>query len=289
MIINDFSFKIGVDEFDVECDIYFLTHCHQDHMKGFPKQWNSEKPLILSKISRDILISRKYTLNQNIITVLPGDELLLENAGIKVTTLDANHCIGSLIFVLESEDKKVIYTGDFKYCPTNHKEIEKFKKVHKLYIDTTYNHPDYIFPQQETAINEIIRIIRKNNNKQIYIGVYEIGKEKILLKIYELFGKPFYVPLKKYRLYNDIGLGKIVTRNKESTKFCAYSRIYLEGKYFKPVNNSVVIIPTGWSIDNANKNNYYYVPYSEHCDFIELNSFIELINPKEIVSICDYF
>ena len=99
MVFKDFGCTIAVDEFNVESDYYFLTHCHYDHMKGFPKDWDRSKPLIMSNISRDVLVSRGYKLNEFIVTVDAGGSLDFKECGFSVKFFDANHCIGSLIYV----------------------------------------------------------------------------------------------------------------------------------------------------------------------------------------------
>ena len=288
MIFSDYGFKIAVDYFIENCEVYFLTHAHFDHMKGFPKIWNRKKPLVLSQITRDILTAKGYKLSEFVITPEIGETLHFNDFDFKVTCLDANHCIGSMIFAFEKNGKKIIHTGDFKFDEGMKEHIKKFKNPDKLYLDTTYNHPDYIFPSQDDTIEKIIKIIRDTGKKEIFIGVYEIGKDKLLLSIYEIFGEPFYVPDKKYKVYKHIGLEKVVTREKDKTRFRAFSRQYLEGKYFRKPDDAIVIIPTGWSVNKKNKNGYFYIPYSEHCDYIELRNFLKFINAKNIISIIEY-
>ncbi|MFC1724391.1 hypothetical protein ACFL4T_02100 [candidate division KSB1 bacterium] len=288
MVFEDFGCRIAVDEFNVESDYYFLTHCHYDHMKGFPKNWDRNKPLILSNISRDVLVSRGYNLNEFNVAVDAGESLDFTEHDFSVQFIDANHCIGSLIYVFFNNRKKIIHTGDFRFNDTIKNDIKSYRNPDKLYLDTTYNHPNYVFPSQEETISEVIKILRNSDNKEIFLGVYEIGKDKLLMSVYEIFGEPFYVSAPKFKIYKNIGLEKLVTKDKESTRFRAYSRQYMEGKYFRKPEDSVVIIPTGWAIDKMKNGKFHYVPYSEHCDFIELNNFIEFVKPEKIVSICEF-
>jgi hypothetical protein len=127
-------------------------------------------------------------------------------------------------------------------------------------------------------------------DKEVFLAVYSIGKTKLLAEVVRKFGMPVYVTDKVMRLYRAMGLADLVTRDAGVTNLRAYSRGYYD-RYFpwkhrRFRSTHAVIIPTGWAVDVRHcPNGYFYVPYSEHCDYRELCEFRELLRAKKTVPI----
>jgi hypothetical protein len=88
----------------------------------------------------------------------------------------------------------------------------------------------------------------------------------------------------EFRLYKTLELDYLATTDRESTRFRAHAMGYF-GKYFKvdPATR-LVIVPTGWAVDRRyGKEGFFFVPYSEHCDYDELCEFIGLVKARDVI------
>jgi len=282
---------VRVDEFGVGGRAYFLTHLHYDHMAGLARDWK-HGPLYCSALTAGLLRERFGLDGELVHLIEPGESVVLGLGPdeVSVKAIEANHCPGALMFHFEWPGGNLLYTGDFRLSDDIRGEARKLAGVDLAYIDTTYDHPRYVFPPQGVSIEQVLRLVAHHMDKEVFLAVYSIGKTKLLRAAVERFGVPVYVTAEVMGLYQAMGLAELVTRDAGVTNLRAYSRGYYD-RYFpfrhrRYRSTHVVIIPTGWAIDAGdNPNGYLYVPYSEHCDYRELCEFRELLRPKKTVPI----
>ncbi len=283
---------IRIDEFSRGGAAYFLTHFHGDHTDGLKKGW-SHGPVFCSRLTAKLLDAR-FGLNGGVVEALdPGESrrVKLARGECVVTALDANHCPGALMFHIEKGGRRALYTGDFRLNDSVRADAERLKGVDLACVDHTYDDPRYEFPTQEEAIASVVDLVGEHLDKEVFLAVYQIGKTKILRALVEKFGRPVYVSDGVAKLYDAMGYGDIVTRDKDATNLRGYARGYyfeyfpFRHRRFRATH--AVIIPTGWAVEEADKcpHGYFYVPYSEHCCFSELEEFKSLLQPKKIVEI----
>jgi DNA cross-link repair 1A protein len=160
---------------------------------------------------------------------------LNETRTITVTLLPANHCPGSVMFLFEmkhessdTQTKYILHTGDFRCDETilSHDFLAPYRRDSTLssskwldivYLDTTYNSPEWCFPSQKDILDQCCAymkrlIIAENNRKLspfqylIMIGSYTIGKERIAIRLAEsLQCKIYCAPFKQsiFECYTD--------------------------------------------------------------------------------------
>jgi DNA cross-link repair 1A protein len=91
------------------------------------------------------------------------------DASVRVTLIEANHCPGSTMMLFELPNRtRVLHTGDFRWSRaameksrTMRQLIADAKAGHPIdvcYLDTTYLAPQYTFPSQEQAIEEVVEV-----------------------------------------------------------------------------------------------------------------------------------
>lgn len=288
--------KIVVDRFNVKASLYLLTHAHTDHMRGLRKGW-SKGPILCSEETGRV-IQALYGVPKSLIpTIAPGEEIKVFGAVIKA--YDANHCPGALMFRVEREEegndkgKVEVYTGDFRLNDSMRGILHEFEGADVCYLDMTYNNPCFMFPPQSHAIQQVIEVLETCEGKDSFIGIYNIGKNKVVKAVSKHFGVPVYVPERTYRVYQALDMGEIVTKNMEDTCISAYSRGFLEkpkvdSPLFYKISMGYTVIPTGWACimkpRNRRGRRIEYVAYSEHNDYYELQEFIKTIKPKKIVN-----
>jgi DNA cross-link repair 1A protein len=279
--------KISVDDFTKNgASLYALTHYHSDHRRGLRN--SDTRPVLCSTITGNLLTGLNNIPDCNITAIDPEEEITLPEK-ITIKAFDANHCPGALMFLFKVKNRKYLHTGDFRYCTLHDSYPELFKDIDTLFIDSTYKseNGDYNHPPQDTAIEEIIDLIKNNVDKTIYLGLYQIGKNKIIQAIHDRLGIRTYVNKERSRIYSLIGMDESITTNPDESRVKGYSMGYFY-QYFKMrypdhKKDSIVIIPSGWSGGRKNRDGFYYIPYSEHNSSEELKQFIEKVKPLRVV------
>lgn len=144
--------NVSVDRFtesNWQSNVFFLSHCHMDHMVGLNTITPDQQlpgPLYLSEVSQ-IIIRRRYPAIKDLIPLRLGGKLnawvivfvlymrykyivdciyftkietipVTVDADkcdrISVTAIPAGHCPGSIMLLFEKDDIRILYTGDFR-------------------------------------------------------------------------------------------------------------------------------------------------------------------------------
>jgi len=279
--------RVQVDSFKRGSHAYFLTHFHSDHMANLRAGW-SRGPLYASSLTCRLLKAAKKADPTVLREIEPGQTIEIESLfPIKVTAFDANHCPGAVMFVFDTPEGRYLHTGDFRYDAELHAPLAELAPFKIAYVDATYAAPNYVFPPQKEIISYVVELARRNLHKELYLGLYTVGKTRIVEALVNRFGRPFYVTRHILNAYKAMGLGHLVTGDRHATSFFGYNLGYFS-TYFKMANpdyrrRSLVIIPTGWAVDYAPEEGYHYVPYSEHCDWRERRAFLKMIRARRVV------
>ncbi|EFJ29905.1 hypothetical protein SELMODRAFT_409901 [Selaginella moellendorffii] len=103
--------------------------------------------------------------------------------------LSADWCRGPLYC---SQFGCVLHTGDFRWnndrCTLEERkealrEAIGGAQVDFLYLDNTFCNPLFSFPSRNAAATRVIELIRGHPEKDIVIGIDNLGKEELLLSI----------------------------------------------------------------------------------------------------------
>ncbi|AGO12721.1 AaceriADR250Cp [[Ashbya] aceris (nom. inval.)] len=217
---------------DPTVDAYFLSHFHADHYQGLSPSWK-QGPLYCSAITARLAV-HKFKIAQDMVTVLyPGIPHNISSV-LRCIPLDANHCPGALILLFEELDERghvhrsILHTGDFRATTSMVTELLHItgeRPIDMVYLDTTYLHPYYHFPLQESVITttadfaakvsevglkayfadkqkSILTFARQRKTpkhsiqfRYLYlIGSYSIGKERLAVAIAERLRTKLYIP-----------------------------------------------------------------------------------------------
>ncbi|KAH3661617.1 hypothetical protein OGAPHI_006466 [Ogataea philodendri] len=259
---------------------YLLTHFHSDHYGGLTKNWDNGKTIIVTPITYNLLVF-KFKIDPSLL--LPVDynqTITVPHTQIKVTCLDANHCPGSGIFVLESPGCKYLHCGD---CRINRQMLESLLEIghfNKIYLDTTYLDPLYNFPKQEYVIDQLCQLLKskmetfkfsqqrvidyftkgKPQRFLVVIGTYLIGKERLAIGLAKALGSKIYCQKEKKDVLNQFGwpdLDELLeTEHPENCQvhLVALPKLnkdflmeYLK-TYSKHFKAAIGVRPTGWSL-----------------------------------------
>lgn len=282
MLIIKQPFRLEADNFVHPANYYLLSHFHEDHMRGLKRKFK-KGGIICSPITAKLLAYRFYIPEKHMLT-MESDETR-EIQGVRITALDANHCPGALLFIVETEYEKNVYTGDFRYNSAMAERAHLFRNVDTLFFDNTYEGTKATLPTQEHAIERVLRAIEANPDKTVIIALYTLGKNKIIRAVYKRLGKKVYVPKDKAIYFELVGDGACITTEKDETNVYGYSRYYLE-RYHRAKGEELILMTTGFSNVPAYQRmfpNFEYIPYSEHSSYEELTAFIEMVRARRMV------
>ncbi|XP_055315126.1 protein artemis-like isoform X1 [Sitodiplosis mosellana] len=321
---------VSIDRFtqlNFRSKAFFLSHCHTDHMIGL-NEINSEVQLpgslYLSEISK-VIVQRRYPAVKNLVILKIGeatpisfaisecDEIDQSIGRTSVTAIPAGHCPGSVMFLFEQGNKRILYTGDFRLYREDIEGIIALKKFHEninldcLYLDSTFLSLDYAyFPKQRESINTIIELTEKwleaNPKNIVYIRPpANYGYEFLLVQLSQYFKVKIHVTNATFKDY--VYIPDIDTYISNNPYHCG--RIHLcpsgnanQWKLRKSLclpkldeRHICIIRPTAmkWRKLAANDIHYeshaevpnsYSVCYSNHSSHDEIKFLIQYLRPK---------
>ncbi len=142
------------------------------------------------------LLVDKFQLAESMIsTVEIGESLVLylddaESVMACVTALPANHCPGACMFMFEGDFGRILHTGDFRFHPAllDHPLLSPSRgPIDLLYLDTTYNQERCVLPSREHAFAEICAVIDAHPEHDVVLGIDNLGKEELLIRLAHRF------------------------------------------------------------------------------------------------------
>ena len=115
---------------------------------------------------------------------------------LSVTTLQAGHCPGSVMFVFDGYNGTVLYTGDFRLYPGQSAVLPKLpRNVKTVYLDTTFCFPGADkFPKREEAIKSLCTMVsqwtRKNPAAPVFVSTKtRLGYEAVFVELQKALDK----------------------------------------------------------------------------------------------------
>lgn len=311
--------EISVDRFDgenVTSTVYFLSHCHADHMRGLD-DWSFHKSLVYrpdvfmyaSQISIRILKGLYPPIETKLKELPLGVSTLIKlpfttNKCITVTLLPAGHCPGSVMFLFELEEKTVLYTGDYRVGINDLKKysafysLGKLKTISRLYLDTTFCKASFSkLPLRQESLQNIYKIVKewiklsKKHIIEISLSA-RYGSEYLFLELAKHFNMPIHVSLETYKTYKYIPeMDKAVTVKGTETQIHAGCGGNMKRSCAQDNSLIRVIIPSTlwWENYDFSKGSMtvtekgdYRVCYSCHASYEEIKQFILFLQPKAI-------
>ncbi len=291
---DEFPFRRS-DRRKTSSGYFFLSHAHSDHTSGLKSSLSDPDATIVCSKETAAVIKVLYGIPQEkCLVIRPNQSLDFDN--FIVHALDANHCLGSMIFVIESkEGLKEVYTGDFRLGPPIFDELSLIRGADHLWVDYTYGtDPIFRFPSREEIISEIVSFILAENypERDVWIAAYQIGKELLLRTISEALKVKIWASDLKVKIYKEIGGEWDIFTNDIDSGVYVGSRRMVEGLHGINKQNQTKMLdalrisPTGWSAHLRQKRlDVHFFPYSDHCSYSEVHNFVELATAKRITKI----
>ncbi|KAK0179567.1 hypothetical protein PV327_005308 [Microctonus hyperodae] len=322
---------ISVDRFNGDnfnSAVFFLSHCHTDHMQGLDLQFfqrihDKHQYLYCTPISKAILINM-FKLNDNLVNTIrtiDGCSPIIINYNqdskilyLTVTCIPAGHCPGSIGFLFENEQYRILYTGDFRFDIDDLSKIKPLhtnvqdkiipKKFDTIYLDTTFFNSEFRYlPSRQKALREICKIVDNwisQNEKNIVVleCSANYGPEHLFIELSKALGIRIHVKDKVFNSYTIIPeLANCISDNPRESKIhaCMGKLNFRSGMYCRSDVEPefiLTVVPSTlrWRNKNVSKcifewdenSRRFYVCYSCHSSHDELEAFIKYFSPDKL-------
>jgi len=293
---------------------YLLSHFHYDHYIGLTKHWTHH--IVCSSITKR-MATTFLGVKAELITVLdPGDTRVV--GGCEVTAVDANHCPGSVMFVIRlSSGVTLLHVGDCRACHRMEEEPVFWNtRIDKIYLDTTYCKPEYDFPSQEDVImrtvDMVVEFVTEKPDTLVMVGAYTVGKERIFKAIAAGLEAKVWGDKKRRRTWTCLDdqeiLGRVVDDRKKAQVQVIMNQLVCWPKLGSEMDkvggrwsHVLGVKPTGWAhsrgqgqedslasiqIITRGHVSLLEVPYSEHSSYSELKRLVQFLrigSEKDII------
>lgn len=212
-----------------------------------------------------------------------------------ITLLPAGHILGSALVLLEHrEHGTLLYTGDFKLRGGRAAESCVVRPADVLITETTFGLPRYVMPpapETEAAIVEFCRSALAEGATPVLLA-YALGKSQELLRLLDSVGLPAALhphAARFARLFAELGEQMPGYRLLDTQGHRGHVVIAPAGDArLDWINPKRVAAVTGWALDPRTRFQYgcdAAFPLSDHSDFAELLSFVDLVRPRTVYTV----
>ncbi|MHA1668401.1 MAG: hypothetical protein ACTSUR_07060 [Candidatus Heimdallarchaeaceae archaeon] len=303
------SLRIKGESWEITCDstnskyhpLIFYSHAHSDHIpRKIPKTnilCSSITKLLVENLisnSEESSYFEKFNLNH-----------------VEFKQISSGHIIGSTALIIETENEKVVYTGDVSIRQKGFLEPFKPEKCDTLVIESTFGSPEFEFPEHRKTIKETKELIDDYLSKgtPIVLMGYALGKAQLLYHEFSNLSETKILHGANFRI------NQIFHKNEiEGAISCLSYQEAKEKGILEKENNWMMFSPlksgrdplyshlkkkygvklfafSGWCLLPEYKYRMavdHAITISDHADFKELVEIVEKSSPEHIYTIYGY-
>jgi Cft2 family RNA processing exonuclease len=264
-----------------------VSHAHADHVQHHDHVFTSVPTAAMMRL-RGVTRCRFHTLPY-------GRPLEVDRA--RVTLYPAGHILGSAQVLVEWEETRLLYSGDFKLRPGRSAEPTEVPAADVVIMETTFGRPRYRFPETETVIEEIRQFCRKALDEDCapVLFCYSLGKGQEVLACLEGADFPIYLQSSHWdmaALYRDLGVSlppfqKFQPGQKlDGVLLCASG--CRRAQWFGSLRRLRTAYISGWAIDRNACHRFgtdAAFPLSDHADYDDLLEYVRLTGAERIYTV----
>ena len=193
--------------------------------------------------AKGILETRKqhYRHLRNLLKPIPLNaptEIELQpGRSIRVTLLDANHCAGAVMFLIEDPVRAILYTGDVRSEPWFVNALIRnpvlipyahgLSRLDKLYLDTTFATRDDFnrcFPTKADGLKELLeKVMRYPKDTVFHFHAWTPGYEEVWIALATALRSQVHVDQYKMELYRSLApASNSVSPSSEGHVLCGF-------------------------------------------------------------------
>jgi ATP-dependent DNA ligase/Cft2 family RNA processing exonuclease len=215
-----------------------------------------------------------------------------------ITLHPAGHIFGSAQSLLEHADHgRLLYTGDFKLRRGLSAEPCATPGTDLLIMETTFGRPHYVFPPTEQVLRDIAHFCHEtiaNGEVPVLFG-YSLGKSQELLSGLAAAQLPVMLHPQTHKLtlvYERCGISFPPHREFDAAEVAGHVVICppqsRDSAFVRRIPRARTAVITGWAIDPGAIYRYQCdaaFPLSDHADFPDLLRYVELVQPKRVLTL----
>ena len=203
-------------------------------LEKYPHRMNFAKGILESR-------TQTYKHLRTILKTIPLDTPttieLRPGYEIRVTLLDANHCVGAVMFLIEGQGNAILYTGDIRSEPwwvnrlTQNPVLLPYanciKKLNCMYLDTTFaSKSDRYreFPSKAEGLRELVKkIFQYPAGTVFYIEAWTFGYENVWIALAALLNCKIHLDRYRWEIYSSLAKTAAGTPEcPEATQLCGF-------------------------------------------------------------------
>lgn len=267
----------------------FVSHAHFDHLAR-------HREIICTEGTARLMRARMPSARRE--HILPFERTEPLTADTAVTLYSAGHIHGSAQIILEHADRgRLLYTGDFKLRPGLSTETCATPPADVLIMETTYGRSHYVLPPTEGVLRDILDFCRRalDDGATPVLFSYSLGKTQEVLSSLTGAGLPVMLhkqAVRLTRIYEESGIKFPIYREFDAAEAAGHVVItppHAPGSSpLKSIPKPRTAMITGWALDPGARFRYRCdaaFPLSDHADFADLLRFVELVNPKKVLTV----
>jgi len=263
----------------------FVSHAHSDHCA------NHEKILATPET---IIFFRKRFKRVKSHAVPMGQRTRVGNTDLEL--FPSGHILGASQIMLHHEDRRIVYTGDFKMKPSLTAPPIEVKRCDVLIMETTYGRPEYVFPDREVSVDLTIKFIesaRASGLTPMILG-YSLGKAQEALRIVGDAGYEASLHRSVYEmavLYEKCGVKfgpfDLFDFNSYKDKVLIAPPGWRRNPEMKGLRRVKSCMLTGWGVGNIPRwmSADATIPLSDHADYNDLVRYVDEAQPSKVITI----
>lgn len=145
----------------------FLTHAHRDHLVGAGADIDGGGTVYATRLTLHLALRHFPQLGSwEFVEMEVGRTVVLDDptGAFSVTTYDANHCPGAVMFLFEGQFGTILHTGDCRLTPDCIQDLpmkyitkkgnENICRLDFVFLDCTFSKCFVKLPSKESAIRQ---------------------------------------------------------------------------------------------------------------------------------------
>ncbi|XP_072909081.1 5' exonuclease Apollo-like [Hemitrygon akajei] len=186
----------------------------------------------------------------------------------------------------QKKTSHIVFNSDFRYTPTMfcNSPLSTEKIMDFLYLGNTNCDPESVVPSREEATEQIKEIINAHPEHNVVIGLYNLGKESLLIELALAFKTWIVVRPRRLQMFQLLRLSNVFTSEIGAGRIGVVDQNEINRLNMVQWNQTcptIAIIPTSRRIKLAHKD-IHIIPYSDHSSFQELQEFVARLKPCSI-------